>query len=56
MEVASSAYYYGDNFNLQSLFPVVSHNGLFEWFVYVVYAGDCVVHVGVGGVLTLYEL
>ncbi len=41
---------------MQSLFPVVSHNGLFEWFVYVVYVDDCVVDVGVRGVLTLYEL
>ena len=40
MEVASSAYYYWDNLDLKPFLPVVSHYGMFEWFVYVVYVGD----------------
>ncbi len=40
MEVACSAYYDGDNPDLESFLSDVSHYGLFEWFVYVVYVGD----------------
>ena len=42
MEVACFANYDGDNLYLESILPVVSHYGLFEWFVYVVYVGDVV--------------
>ena len=40
MEVVCSAYYDGDNLYLESILHAVSHYGLFEWFVYVVYAGE----------------
>ena len=40
MEVARSAYYNGDDLDLESCFPVVSHYGLFAWFAYVAYVGD----------------
>ncbi len=40
MEVACSAYYDGDNLDLKYVLLVVSHYGLFERFVYVVYVGD----------------
>ena len=40
MEVARSAYYDGDDMDRESFILVVSHYGLFEWFVYVVYVGD----------------
>ncbi len=40
MEVACSAYYDGDNLYLEYILSIVSHYGLFEWFVYVVYVGD----------------
>ena len=56
MEVARSAYYNGDDLDLESFFPVVSHYGMFEWFVYVVYVGYDVHSVDVCGVLTLYKL
>jgi hypothetical protein len=56
VEVARSAYYNLDDLDLESYFSVVSHYGLFERFVYVVYAGDGVESVGVYGVLILYEL
>ena len=55
MEVARSAYYYGDDLDLEFFF-VTSYYGLFEWFVYVVYAIYGVQSVSVRGVLTLYEL
>ena len=42
MEVVISAYYYWDNVYLNSFLSVVSHYGMFEWFVYVVYVGDSV--------------
>ena len=45
-----------DDLDLVSFFPVVSHYGLSEWFLYVVYDGDGVQSVVVRGVLTLYEL
>ena len=56
MEVARSAYYNGDDLDLESFIPIVSHHGMFEWFVYVVYVGDGVQSVDVCGILTLYEL
>ena len=56
MEVAHSANYNGDDLDLESFFPVVSHYGLSKWFVYVVYVGDGVQSVVVRGLLTLYEL
>ena len=39
MEVARSAYYNGNDLDLESFFPIVSPYDLFEWFVYVVYVG-----------------
>ena len=56
MEVARYAYYNGDDLNLEPTFLVVSHYGMFEWFVYAVYVGDGVQSVGVCGVLTLNDL
>ena len=50
------AYYDGDDLDMESIFSVVCHYGLFEWFVYVVYVGDGVHSVVVCGVLTLCEL
>ena len=40
MKDARSAYYDGDDLDRESFLPVVSHYGLFEWFVYVVYVID----------------
>ena len=40
MEVAYFAYYDGDNLDPESRLPIVSHYGMFSWFVYVVDAGD----------------
>ena len=40
MEVACFAYYDVDDLDSESFFLVVSHYGLSEWFVYVVYVGD----------------
>jgi hypothetical protein len=40
VEVDRSTYYDGDDLKLESFFLVMSHNGLFEWFVYVVYVGN----------------
>ena len=54
MEVACSANYNGDDLDLEFYF-VMSHYGLFEWFVYVVYVSYGVHNVVVHGVLTLYE-
>ena len=56
VEVARPAYYNGDDLGLKSWFSVVSHYGMFEWFIYVVNAGNGVQCVIVYGVLTLYEL
>ena len=56
MEVASLAYYNEDDLDLKSCFSVVSHYGLFEWFICVVNVGNGVQCVTVSGVLTLYEL
>ena len=42
MEVAGYAYHDGDDLDHESFLLVVSHYGLFEWFVYVVYVDDCV--------------
>jgi hypothetical protein len=56
VEVARLAYYNGDDLDLKTYFFNVSHYGLFEWFVYVVYVGNGVQFVSVCGVLTLYEL
>jgi hypothetical protein len=55
VEIVRSAYYNGDDLDLESFFPVVSHYGLFEWFIYVVYVGDGVHGVAICGLLTLYE-
>jgi hypothetical protein len=40
VEDARSAYYNGDDLDLGSFFPFVSHYGQFEWFVYVVFVGN----------------
>ena len=56
MEVACSADYNGDDLDPESFIHVVSHYGMFECFVYVVYVGHGVQCVVVCGVLTLYEL
>ncbi len=56
VEVARYAYYDGDELYHESFLSVVSHYGMFEMLVYVVYVGDSVHRVGVCGVLTLYEL
>ncbi len=40
MEVARFAYNDGDDLDHESFLPVVSHYGLFEWFVYVMYVSD----------------
>ena len=56
MRVARSAYYVDDDLDHEYFLPVVSHYGMFEWFVYVVYVGDGVEDVAICGVLTLYEL
>ena len=56
MEVARSAYYNGNDLNLEYFSLVVSHYGLFELLVYAVYVGDGVQNVVACGVLTLYEL
>ena len=47
MEVAHFAYYDGDDLDHESFFIVVSHYGMFAWFVYVVHVGDGVQSVGV---------
>ena len=54
MEVSCYAYYDGDNLDLKSGFPLVSHYGMFERFVYFVYVGDGVYSVVVRGVFTFY--
>ena len=56
MEVARSTDYNWDDLDPEFFFSVMSHYGLFEWFVYVVYVGDGVQSVVECGVLTLYEL
>ncbi len=56
MEVANYSYYNGDDMHLEFFFSVLSHYGMFELFVYVVYVGDGVQSVVVCGVFTLYEL
>ena len=55
-EDARSAYYNGDDLDLEYFFLIVSHYDMFEWFVYVVYVGYGVHNVVIFGVLTLYEL
>ncbi len=40
MEVSRSAYYDGDDLDHESFVLVMSHYGLFKWFVYVVYVID----------------
>jgi hypothetical protein len=40
VEDACSAYYDGDDLDLESFYPVVSHYGMFKWIVYDVYGGD----------------
>ena len=40
MEVSCSPYYDGDNLDHESFLPVVSHYGMFDCFIYVVYVGD----------------
>ncbi len=42
MVVARCAYNDGDDLDHESFLRVVSHYGLFEWFVYGVYVYDCV--------------
>ena len=56
MEVARSAYSNGDEFDLEPCFHAVTHYGLLEWHVYVVYVGDGDQGVAICGVLTFYEL
>ena len=55
MEVAYIVYHYRYDLELDSLF-VISCNGLFERFVYVMYAVFNFQCVAVRGVLTLYKL
>ena len=56
MEIARFANYNGDDLDLESFFPVVTHYSLFECFIYFVYILDGVQGVAICGVLTVYEL
>jgi hypothetical protein len=51
VEVARSAYYNGEDIDLEYILLVVAYYGLFEWVVYVVYVGDGVQSVDLCGVL-----